>query len=317
MLELGVTSAIGLSASDGQPSSATRLVNGDQSTTLPTTADPQHSVVPSSEDSHTEVDRRLVISVEDVSNPRRFVPSSLTRDIISEVISRMPYPADNWKSYCSDMKKMLFNDFKEKYSFSSNYDHTMAKTVWERICMDRYPDYLAKARAAAFVRANSTNIADLKGHGAKCMRTEVWDGLVDIWMTPEWQKKSVAGKSNRASKPDSMVHTRGSRSFGHHKKMMEMELKRPVSYNEVYIKVHKKKDGDYVYNRAKDFVESHEPAMSEKYGEDSSTHPVIDSKIWLQAAGENKKGRVHGIGRSLDIGIIGSTHASSSDVVGY
>ncbi|KAJ1379038.1 hypothetical protein SESBI_47256 [Sesbania bispinosa] len=65
----GATSAVGLSASDGQPSSATRLVNGDQSTTLPTTADPQPSVVPSSEDSYTEVDRRLVISVEDVSNP--------------------------------------------------------------------------------------------------------------------------------------------------------------------------------------------------------------------------------------------------------
>ncbi|KAJ1423945.1 hypothetical protein SESBI_11944 [Sesbania bispinosa] len=65
----GATSAIGLSASDGQSSSATRLVNGDQSTTLPTTADPQPSVVPSTEDSHTEVDRRLVISMEDVSNP--------------------------------------------------------------------------------------------------------------------------------------------------------------------------------------------------------------------------------------------------------
>ncbi|KAJ1406204.1 putative transposase, Ptta/En/Spm, plant [Sesbania bispinosa] len=291
----GATSAIGLSASDGQPSSATRLVNGDQSTTLPTTVGPQPSVVPSSEDSHTEVDRRLVISVEDVSNPRRFVPSSLTRDIISEVISRMPYPADNWKSYCSDMKQMLFNDFKEKYHFSSNYDRTMAKTVWERTCMDRYPNYLAKARAAAFVRANSTNIADLKGHGPKGMRTEIWDGLVDIWMTPEWQKKSAAGKSNRASKLDSM----------------EMELKRPVSYNEVYIKVHKKKDGDYVSNRAKDFVESYETAMSEKYGEDSSTHPAVDSEIWLHAASENKKGRVHDIGRSLDIGILGSIHASS------
>ncbi|KAJ1429976.1 putative transposase, Ptta/En/Spm, plant [Sesbania bispinosa] len=141
----------------------------------------------------------------------------------------------------------------------------MAKTVWERTCMDRYPDYLAKARAAAFVRANSTNIADLKGHGPKGMRTEVWDGLVDIWMTPEWQRKSAAGKSNRAAKPDSMVHTEGSRSFVHHKK------------------------------------------KDEKYGEDSSTYPAV---------GENKKSRVHDIGRSVDIGTHGSTHASSSDVVG-
>ncbi|KAJ1423946.1 putative transposase, Ptta/En/Spm, plant [Sesbania bispinosa] len=104
-------------------------------------------------------------------------------------------------------------------------------------------------------------------------------------MTPEWQKKFVAGKSNRATKPDSMVHIGGSRSSGHHKKKMEMELKRPVSYNEVHIKFHKKKDGDYVSNRAKDFIESYETAMSEKYGEDSSTHPAVDSEIWLQAAG--------------------------------
>ncbi|KAJ1409526.1 putative transposase, Ptta/En/Spm, plant [Sesbania bispinosa] len=95
-----------------------------------------------------------------------------------------------------------------------------------------------------------------------------------------------------------------------------MELKRPVSYNElVYIKVHKKKDGDYVSNRAKEFVESYEHAMSEKYGKDSSTHPAVDYEIWLQAAGKNKKGRVHGIGRNLDIDILGSTHASSSEVV--
>ena len=90
--------------------------------------------------------------------------------------------------------------------------------------MDRYSDYLAKARTAAFKRANSNNFADLKGHGPKGMRTEVWDGLVDIWVTPEWQKKSIAGKINRAAKPDSMVHTAGSKSFAQHKKKMVIIL---------------------------------------------------------------------------------------------
>ncbi|KAJ1385937.1 putative transposase, Ptta/En/Spm, plant [Sesbania bispinosa] len=307
----GVTSAIGLSDSYGQPSAATPLVDGGQST-----SDQQPSVASSSEDSHTKVDRRQVIFVEEVANPRRFVPSSLTRNIISEVISRMPFPADNWKSYCSDMKEMIFNDFKEKYRFASNYDRTMAKTVWERTCMDLYPNYLAKARATAFVRANSTDIANLKGHGPKGIRTEIWDGLVDIWMTPKWQKKSAAGKSNRAAKPDSMVHTGGSRSFGQHKKKMEVKLKRAISHKEVYIKVHKKKDGEYVSSRAKDFIESYETAMTEKYGEDSSVHPAVDPEIWLQAAGENKKGRIHGIGHSLHISIPGSTHVLSSEVAG-
>ncbi|KAJ1386943.1 hypothetical protein SESBI_40409 [Sesbania bispinosa] len=93
-----------------------------------------------------------------------------------------------------------------------------------------------------------------------------------------------------------------------------MELKRHVSYNEVYIK--RKMAIMSLTERMTSLYESYETAMSEKYGKDSSTHPIVDSEIWLQAAGENKKGRVHDIGRSLDIGILGSTHASSSDVVG-
>ena len=44
----------------------------------------------------------------------------------------------------------------------------------------------------------------------------MWDGLVDIWATEEWKKKSTTGKSNRAAKPDAMIHTAGSRSFEQH-----------------------------------------------------------------------------------------------------
>ena len=96
----------------------------------------------------------------------------------------------------------------------------MARTVWDRTCKDRYPDLLAKAREAAFKQVNSHNYADLKGHGPKGMKAEVWDGLVDIWITLKWQKKSEAGRNNRASMPDSMLHTGGSISFAEHKKKM-------------------------------------------------------------------------------------------------
>ena len=34
------------------------------------------------------------------------------------------------------------------------------------------------------------------------------------------KKKSTAGKSNRVAKPDAMIHTAGSRSFGQHLKKM-------------------------------------------------------------------------------------------------
>ena len=39
----------------------------------------------------------------------------MTRDIISEVLMRMPNPAEKWKTYSADMKEILFNDFKASY----------------------------------------------------------------------------------------------------------------------------------------------------------------------------------------------------------
>jgi len=96
----------------------------------------------------------------------------------------------------------------------------MARKVWNLTCMDRYSDSLAKARKKARERANSDNIEDLKGFGPRGIRTEMWDALIDIWMTQDWKKKSIAGKNNRAAKPEAMVHTGGSISFGQHLKKM-------------------------------------------------------------------------------------------------
>jgi hypothetical protein len=42
---------------------------------------------------------------------RRFVPQTVTRDIISRVITRMPTPAEKWKDYPIETKDELFKDF--------------------------------------------------------------------------------------------------------------------------------------------------------------------------------------------------------------
>lgn len=41
--------------------------------------------------------------------------------------------------------------------------------------------------------------------------------------------------------------------------------------------------------------------MLEKYGEDSSNHPVFDSKVWAEVSGMNKKKRRAYEGRSFDV----------------
>ncbi|KAJ1381361.1 putative transposase, Ptta/En/Spm, plant [Sesbania bispinosa] len=271
------------------------------------------SSLPTSEGSRVENDRRKVISVEAISTP--FVPQTVICDIISTVIMRMPTPAERWKDYPGDMKDELFNEFMGKYTFASDFDRNMARTVWERTCMDLYPDHLKNARVAALKQVNSTNLVDTKGRGPKGMKTEVWNGLVDIWLRPEWKRKSDAGRSNRASIPDSMMHTGGSISFSEHKKRMEAELKHPVSYRDVFDRVHKKKDGEYVSKHSKNFIDSYDMAMLKKYGEDSSVHPMIDSEVWAEVIGPNKKRRVLG-GHSLDIDIHGSMATSYSTGTG-
>ena len=42
---------------------------------------------------------------------RKFLPHTLTRDIMSNILVRMPVPAEKWKYYPTDMKDMLFKDF--------------------------------------------------------------------------------------------------------------------------------------------------------------------------------------------------------------
>ncbi|RYR13071.1 hypothetical protein Ahy_B04g070260 isoform E [Arachis hypogaea] len=167
------------------------------------------------------------------------------------------------------MKDELFKGFLEKHEFASNYDKAMARTVWNKTMHDRYPDILKRARNRAFKEANSTSIADIKGHGPKAMKVDVWNGLVYHWLDSKWQNKSVAGQKNRAAMPAHKLHTAGSISFGEHKR-------RKDSYGEV---------------------------ISQKYGEDLIDQPEVDPDVWTEVAGTNKKGRVHGLGRILDIGI--------------
>ncbi|KAF7832659.1 putative transposase, Ptta/En/Spm, plant [Senna tora] len=164
-------------------------------------------------------------------------------------------------------------------------------------------------------------MAKLKGHGLAGIIAEVWDGLVDIWLTPEWQKKSEAAKRSRATAPDAMLHTGGSISFGAHKKKMEAKQNQKVSWRDVYHKTHKKKNGEFVSERSKHFVilqnfvtymlENLDIALLDKYGEESSSYPEVDANLWLDVAPHSKKGRIHGLGQGLQLSS-GSPNSTSS-----
>ena len=67
----------------------------------------------------------------------------------------------------------------QKYDFAGNYDRSMARTVWEKTCQDRYPDMLCRAREAALKDVGTNNLADIKDKGPK--ECAVKYGMV--WLT--------------------------------------------------------------------------------------------------------------------------------------
>ncbi|KAF7824154.1 putative transposase, Ptta/En/Spm, plant [Senna tora] len=244
---------------------------------------------------HAGVDRRNVIIVEE--NGTRFGPTFVTRSIMSSVFGRMSFAAERWRDYSVEVKEELFKQFMDKYRFQSDNDSKMARDVWEKTCSDRYSDILTKHRVKILDELKTRDMTKLKGHGPAWIRAEVWDGLVDIWLTPEWQKKFEAAKWSRATAPDAMLHTGGSISFGAHKKKMEAEQNQKVSWQDVYHKTHKKKNGEFVSKRSKHFVENLDIALLDKYGEESSSYPEVDANLWLDVAPHSKKGRIHGLGQ--------------------
>ncbi|RYR21410.1 hypothetical protein Ahy_B03g066687 [Arachis hypogaea] len=130
---------------------------------------------------HTETrsNRKLVIAAEKGINPKRFADHTITHDITKDLLSRMPSPAPRWQDYCPNKNDELFKGFLEKHEFASNYDKAMPRTLWNKTMHDCYPNILKRARDRAFKEANCTSITEIKGHGPKAMKVDVWNGLVD------------------------------------------------------------------------------------------------------------------------------------------
>ncbi|RYR15825.1 hypothetical protein Ahy_B04g072767 [Arachis hypogaea] len=243
---------------------------------------------------HTEIrnNRKLVIAVEKGDKPKRFTDHTVTRDITKDLLSKMPSLAPRWQDYYPNMKDELFKGFL-----------VMARTIWNKTMHDRYSDILERARDRAFKEANSTSIADIKGHGPKAMKFEVWNDLVDHSLDSKWQNKSVADQKNRVAMPAHKLHTAGSINFGKHKRRKEAKLKCRVSFFEVYDDVHKKKSGEYVFEVSKEIIDLYGEAISQKYGQDLIDQSEVDPDVWIEVAGTNKKGEVHELGHNLDISI--------------
>ncbi|KAF7807706.1 putative transposase, Ptta/En/Spm, plant [Senna tora] len=281
---------------------------------------------------HARVDRRKVITVEE--NGTRFGPVFVTLSIMSSVFGRMPFATEHWRDYSVEVKEELFKEFMDKYQFQSDNDRKMARDVWEKTCSDRYSDILTKHGVKILDELKTRDMAKLKGHGPARIRVEVWDGLVDIWLTPEWQKKSEAAKRSRATAPDALARRRFYKLRCTQEKdgitnfiMRLSKIKRFLG--EMYtIKPTRRKMvnlylsapsilllSSWLSFELQNFVtymqENLDIALLDKYGEESSSYPEVIANLWLDVAPHSKKGQIHGLGQGLQLSS-GSPNSTSS-----
>ncbi|KAL8224610.1 hypothetical protein R6Q59_000450 [Mikania micrantha] len=147
------------------------------------------------------------------------------------------------------------------------------------------------------------------------MRAEFWEPLVQSWNTPEWKAKSSQNTTNRA-KFVGGKHTLGSQTYVTLKLKADEKLGRPAMVDELWMQSHGKKrtrpldrllrhergegskepeeinfqdNVEWVDAKAKESFKSYQKYVMEKYGDNTSKHPLFDLDTWVQAG--KKKGR--------------------------
>ncbi|KAG1368324.1 putative Transposase, Ptta/En/Spm, plant [Cocos nucifera] len=92
------------------------------------------------------------------------------------------------------------------------------------------------------------------------------------------------------------------------------ETKKPVTIKEIYDRTHKRKNGEYISEKTKSMIENYVQQSQEKYGDDPSSQPMVDGRLWLDATRGSKKEKVIGFGNSLNKNLVLSSCAFSSFV---
>ncbi|MQL69528.1 hypothetical protein Taro_001807 [Colocasia esculenta] len=152
------------------------------------------------------------------------------------------------------------------HRFTRPLDEARSRSVWTTTARSNYKHLLYNARKNAQRVCQSADPTLWRERALTWMRKDYWEGLCNIWAAERWQETSTTMKVNRAANPEANKHTSGSVSFATHQSRLEKELKRPLTFQEVFDKTHKKKGMDlYISDRAREVAESYSQQMTEKY----------------------------------------------------
>ncbi|MQL71388.1 hypothetical protein Taro_003712 [Colocasia esculenta] len=214
-------------------------------------------------------------------------------------------------SYNETMRAVWINEGYRNHRFTEHSDELRARSAWTTTERANFKHLMYNVRKNAERACASTDKNQWKEHGPVWMRKEYWTELCEIWGEGKWNENTSKAKQNRAAHPEANVHMSGSISFATHKVRLEVQLKQPPQFQELFDETHKKKEtNDYISEKAREIAESYSRGMDERYGDDSQ-HPELDPDIWVAAYGAPKKGHVYGFGHSLGTTRVISSYSSS------
>ncbi|MQM21554.1 hypothetical protein Taro_054596 [Colocasia esculenta] len=163
------------------------------------------------------------------------------------------------------------------HQFTRPSDEAQSRLVWTMTARSNFKHLLYNARKNAQKVSQSADLTLWRERAPTWMRRDYWESLCNIWAVERWQQTSTTMKVNRAVNSEANMHTSGSVSFAAHQSILENELKRPPTFQEVFDKTHKKKGMDqYISDKAREVAESYSQQLTEKYaGEEQQ--PQLDS----------------------------------------
>ncbi|XP_058758798.1 uncharacterized protein LOC131632050 [Vicia villosa] len=144
-------------------------------------------------------------------------------------------PIHHWSELDPLTKAKWFKLFAEKVSWDP-CDHAFVYNAFERKGRKRLNDMMGKARK--------------KKTRPPWIGEEAWLGLQDHWNTPEFLAVSSQNKTNRASERGGAVHTSGRKAHIDIALELSHELQRDLRPDELFLKTHKRKNGEWVDKRA-------------------------------------------------------------------
>ncbi|KAK2355896.1 hypothetical protein QL285_093268 [Trifolium repens] len=216
-----------------------------------------------------------------------FLPSYVAANEIGDIMrSNYSQPWYSWKKIDTDTIDLWFKAFKTKFKFCPPDD------AWARKNFER--------RGAAIMKNNLSKVR-LARKRPSWISQKLWKTLNEHWKTPDYKKKRMQAKTNRASDRDGFgkpLHTCGSITTSQHRANLTETNGTPPDPVDLFVYTHQHRKNKTWVDRKSEHVYGKYKHRWEEFTQQASLEgnpPPKEIDVWTKVAGI-RKGRVYGLG---------------------